>query len=87
MSNILTDELNRIRIAAGIELEYSMECDSVWNVGDKELIAFAAIVASEERQKCADLCDKYISEESNLSTEYVTAHELANEIRLRSYKE
>lgn len=41
--------LERLRVAAGIELEYSFESGSKWAVGDEEL---AALVAAT-REECA----------------------------------
>lgn len=54
----LDDGLERLRVAAGIELEDSFEAGSKWCVGDDEFAALVALAKAEERAACADLADE-----------------------------
>jgi hypothetical protein len=54
----LSAELERLRVAAGIELEASFEAGSTWCVGDDELAKLVALAKAEEREACAKVCDQ-----------------------------
>lgn len=53
----LTDGVERLRVAAGIELEDSFESGSKWQVCDKELTELVRLVKNEEREACAKACE------------------------------
>ena len=48
----MNDGVDRLRVAAGIEVEDSFEAGSKWCVGDKELIALVALARKDEREAC-----------------------------------
>ncbi len=55
-TSALDDGLERLRIAAGIELEDSFEAGSKWCVGDGELAALVRLAKQEELNACAKVC-------------------------------
>lgn len=76
----LSAGLERLRVAAGIELEDSFEAGSKWEVGDKELSELVRLAKKEEREEIAEMVD----ERGVCSLHRFAFSQLANDILARS---
>lgn len=82
----LPADLERLRIAAGVELEDSFESGSKWQVGDKELAEIVRLAKIEERERCADECERMMRYPGAIqeSPAYHTVWDAAKAIRALS---
>lgn len=57
--------------------------DTAWTISNKHLMSLVKIYVEEEREMCADLCDKLMDADDSFYAEFSRAEDCARAIRAR----